>query len=164
MLITENAGPTHPQFVSLDEALESMQWMTHVLRNRLELGPEHFYARGATSLTALIKAHNQVDGFEKYPRIAEKQNDVLTKTLDIANDGADSRSERHRTYVEHALAVAKGKVGSDPCPTKLYAWRTAGSKSPGDNFVNFQLKGGQQFYTLADAFLTRLKPKTVGTR
>jgi len=138
--------------------------MAKLLRsNGVVLGPQ-ITARGAVSLTTLIKAHKQIDGFEKYPQIAAKQKELLTRTLAIANDGTDGRSERHRAYVTHAIAAARREVPeSDPCPTKLYAWRTVGSGSPGDNFVEFQRKGGQQFYTLASAYLARVMPKSVVT-
>lgn len=160
MLIVENAAPSHPKFVSLDEALESMQWMVHALRNRLKLGAHHFSAHGATTLTALIRAKRQVEGFEQYPRLPFRQNSTLNAILNVAHDGTDSRYKAHRLFVEHAIAVASGeKPGADPCPTKLYAWKTEGADSPGHNFIKFQSKGGQDFYTLTNAFLAKLEPK-----
>lgn len=165
MLITENAGPEHDLFVSLDDARECMQWMIHVMSNRLKLGPHHFSARGATNLTNLIKAPNQVRGFEGYPRIAAEQDKVLRNTLANANDGSHKLNKAYRTYAEHAIRLAtERKIGSDPCATGLYAWRTDGSDSPGHNFVKFRKKGGQDFYTLTTAFLDSLKPKTVLAR
>jgi hypothetical protein len=163
MLIVENAAPSHPKFVSLDESLESMQWMVHVLRNRLKLGPQHFSARGASTLTTLIKAQRQVEGFEQFPQLAPAQNVTLNAILNLAHDGADNRYRSHQIFVEHAIAVSKGtKAGADPCPKKLYAWKTEGSDSPGHNFVKFRAKGGQDFYTLTDAFLAQLTPNTSG--
>ena len=154
MLIVENAGPGHPEFVSQTEVLVTMQWMHHVLINRLKLGAQHFAAgRQANTLTALIKAPNQIEGFENYPRIAKAQNDVLLDMIKIANDGSDKRYEKYRTYIQNAIAVAQGlKPGIDPCPDGLYAWRTTESAHPGANFVHFQTKGGQDFYTLTQKF------------
>ena len=40
MLVVENANPDSDKFSSLDEALKCMQWMVHVLRNRLKLGAQ----------------------------------------------------------------------------------------------------------------------------
>lgn len=156
MLIVENAGPGSPTFVNQYEALESMQWMRHVLINRIKLGSQHFAAGRAETLTDIIKAHNQVEGFGNYPRIAPLQTYTLNDMLNIANDASDARHETYRTYIENAISVAEGKnTGTDPCPTKLYAWKTEGSKSPGSNFVRFRAKGGQDFYTLAKDFLSK---------
>ncbi|WP_454763552.1 hypothetical protein [Cupriavidus campinensis] len=165
MLIVENASPDHEKYVNQSEARESMQWMVHVLRNRLRLGPQHFAARGATDLTALIKGRNQVKGFENYPTIAASQNQLLNHTLDIAHDGTHARQKEYITYVASAVAVAKGEnIDPDPSPTGLYAWRTSDSRDPGHNFRRFRSKGGQDFYTLTDAFLAGLQPKVNATR
>lgn len=161
MLIVENAGPENPRFISLDEARESMLWMALVLRNRLKLGPEHFSARGATNVTTLIKAPNQVEGFEAYPTIAPKQDKLLKDSLAAANDGTHRFQKQYMVYVAHAIAAATGeKTGADPSPAGLYAWRTQGARSPGANFKKFQTIGGQDFYTLTEAFLSSLKPET----
>lgn len=160
MLVVENANPDSDKFSSLDEALQCMQWMLHVMRNRLRLGATHFAARGATSLTELIKAPNQVDGFERYPIIADRPALLLNKTMNIANDGTHAKNAAFRTYVESAIAVARGKhVGNDPSPSGMYAWRTLPSKPPGPNFEPFQQLGGQQFYTLTKLFLAQLNAK-----
>ncbi|MGV2288536.1 hypothetical protein AAHK20_07455 [Trinickia sp. YCB016] len=129
MLISENAGPESPDFVSLHEAREAMQWMVIVLRNRLKLGARHFAAgQQATTLETLIKAPNQVDGFEKYPDIVLKQQNLIDRVIKSANDGTHRLNKQYRDYVEIALAVARGELTSaDPCPTGLYAWRTTGA-------------------------------------
>ncbi|QCP52875.1 hypothetical protein FAZ95_27570 [Trinickia violacea] len=157
MLISENAGPEHRRFVNLNEAREAMQWMVVVLRNRLELGARHFAAgQHASTLEALIKAPNQVDGFEKYPNIGTLQQRLIDKALKNANDGTHRLNEQYRDFIETVLAVARGELRSaDPCPTGLYAWRTRGEKSPGGNFVKFTTKGGQDFYTLTSDFVSK---------
>lgn len=160
MLIVENASPDHEKCVNQGDARESMQWMVHVLRNRLKLGAQHFAARGATDLTTLIKAKNQVRGFENYPAIAPDQHQMLNRTLDIAHDGTHLRQKEYMAYVASALTVAKGEnFGPDPSRTGLYAWRTLDSSHPGRNFQKFQSKGGQDFYTLTEGFLASLQPK-----
>lgn len=164
MLISENAGPEHRRFVNLNEAREAMQWMVVVLRNRLKLGARHFAAdQHASTLGALIKAPNQVEGFEKYPGITPPQQYLIDEVVKNANDGTHRLNQQYRDYLETALAVARGELrGTDPCPTGLYAWRTTGEKSPGNNFVKFTEKGGQDFYTLTDDFISKVQPQTGG--
>jgi hypothetical protein len=165
MLIAENAGPTSPLFVDQNEALESMQWMRHVLLNRLKLGSRHFSVGQAKTLAEIIKARNQVNGFEDYPRIAEQQKRIVDDALEIANNAADARSGRQRVYVEAAFAIARGdNVGVDPCPTGLYAWKTQDSRAPGDNFVKFRRKGGQDFYTLKQNFIAYVMKRNKDAR
>ncbi|TKC83617.1 hypothetical protein FAZ69_24380 [Trinickia terrae] len=162
MLISENAGPESPDFVSLNEARVAMQWMVVVLRNRLKLGAQHFASgRHATTLESLIKAPNQVDGFENYPSIRPKQQQLIDKVAANANEGTHRLNKQYRDYPETALAVARGELTSaDPCPTGLYAWRTSEAKSPGDNFVQFATKGGQDFYTLTNDFISKAQSRT----
>ncbi|WP_149137250.1 hypothetical protein [Cupriavidus campinensis] len=117
MLVVENANPDSDRFSNLDEALKCMQWMMHVMRNRLRLGATHFAARGATTLTELVKAPNQVEGFESYPIISERPALLLNKTMNIANDGTHAKNAAFRTYVENAIAVGSGRhIGHDPSP------------------------------------------------
>ncbi|WP_454765123.1 hypothetical protein [Cupriavidus campinensis] len=162
MLIVENANPEDPRFVSQTEALESMQWMLHVMRNRLKLGARHFAANGAHGVAALIKAPNQVEGFEEYPSIAPRQADLLKTAMSIANDGTHAKNAAYRQFVESAIAVAMGRqFDTDPCSTGLYAWRSEGSDSPGANFQVFRSRGGQDFYTLTKSFLEQLSTRGV---
>ncbi|HLX03401.1 MAG TPA: hypothetical protein VKS80_14945 [Trinickia sp.] len=164
MLISENAGPENPDFVSLNEARVAMQWMMVVLRNRLKLGAGHFAAgRNASTLEELIKAPNQIDGFENYPSIRPKQQQLIDKITANANEGAHRLNKQYRDYIETALAVARGELWSaDPCPTGLYAWRTNEAKSPGANFIQFATKGGQDFYTLTNDFISKAQSRTEG--
>jgi hypothetical protein len=132
-----------------------MQWMRWVMLNRLRFGSQHFGAgKSATSIYALITAPNQVDGFMGYPHIAYDQQQVLDGVLNIANDSTHRNFSTTREYVQAAIDIARGlSVGNDPCPTGLYAWRTKDSKRPSENFVKYQIKGGQDFYTLTPEFL-----------
>ena len=154
MLIVENITPGQHNFASVDEALVGMQWMRWVLVNRLRFGSTHFGAdRSATTLTDLIKAPNQIKGFERYPSIETGQKMVLDDVLKMANDSTNAKFRTYRQYVRNAIEVARGlSSGTDPCPTGLYAWRTSGRGSPGRNFVLYESRGGQDFYTLSDAF------------
>ena len=129
-----------------------MQWMRFVLDNRLRFGPQSFDAgKSVTTLTALIKAPNQVAGFENYPEIADKLNTLLNDVLSIANNSSHNDCLLYRQYVQNAIDVANGsKPGNDP--TGLYGWKTANSNSTGPNFVMYKSFGGQDFYTLTEAF------------
>jgi hypothetical protein len=153
VLIVENITPGQRQF-SMDQSLTAMKWMRVVLVNRLSFGSQYFDAgKSVSTLTELIKAPNQVAGFENYPIIATANNSLLNEILSIANNSAHKDCLLYRQYVQNAIDVANlNTCGSDPCPTGLYAWRTANSGSPGDNFVKYQSLGGQDFYTLSEAF------------
>jgi len=155
MLIVENITPGQHSFASIDEALASMQWMRWVLLNRLRFGSTHFGSdKSATTLTDLIKAPKQIKGFGHYPSIETGQKMVLDDVLKIANDSTNIKFAIYRQYVRNAIDVARGtNSGTDPCPTGLYAWRTSGRGSPGRNFVLYESRGGQDFYTLSDAFI-----------
>jgi hypothetical protein len=165
VLLVENIPPSDTRFQSMPQSIISMQWMRHVLINRFKFGSRYFGADNVSSLTALIKAHNQVRGFENYPTLAAIQNFNLANIVNIANDASDKRHSACREYVQNAVNVANGlNPGTDPCPTGLYAWRTAGEAGPGANFVKFETLGGQDFYTLTREFiadpLMRDKPKS----
>lgn len=62
-----------PQSGDMSDAKEAMGWMRRILENRLRR-PADFEARGATTLTQIIQAHDnnktQFRGFNTYPNIA----------------------------------------------------------------------------------------------
>jgi hypothetical protein len=155
VLIVENITPGNPRFFSNDNTLNCMQWMRWVLVNRLRFGSIHFGSKKTTTnLIELIKAPNQIDGFEHYPHISEAKNKMLNDVLTLANDSTNKNFLLYRQYVQNAIDVAQGfKSAIDPCSTGLYAWRTSGKGSPGKNFIPYQSKGGQDFYTLSEAFI-----------
>jgi hypothetical protein len=152
MLLVENIMPDDRKFISMEDSLTTMQWMRFVFVNRLKYGkPQYFGAdKSVTTLTALIKSHRQVEGFEYYPKIAPKQKQVLDDVLSIINESGDKRLMLYRQYVQNAIDVANGiMIGSDPCPTGLYAWYTEDAKgSPGGDYIFYMTRGGQKFYTL----------------
>ncbi|WP_454723653.1 MULTISPECIES: hypothetical protein [Cupriavidus] len=154
LLLVEAKGPGQPGFVSQSRTLLSMQWMRHVLLNRLKFGPRFFGAGNAGTLAALIVAPNQVEGFEAYPTLTGFPATNLEAIVRIANDGTYSGYASRREFMQNAVDVAKGiNPGIDPCPTGLYAWRTERAASPGDNFVKFVTESGTDFYTLTDEFI-----------
>jgi hypothetical protein len=154
VLLVENIPPSAPRFRSMSQSVISMQWMRHVLMNRLKFGSRYFGADNASNLTALIKGRNQVEGFENYPNITDLQSDNLKNIIRIANNASDKRFLACREYVQNAIDVASGiKPDVDPSSTGLYAWKTADSRHPGANFVKFQTQGGQDFYTLTREFI-----------
>lgn len=155
MLLVENITPGQPAFVSSQQTQVSMQSMVWVLKNRMTLGSHNFgTAQDVSSLMGLIKARNQIAGFENYPTIAASQNSLLNDILKIANDPNNPKCAAFRQYVQDAVEIANGSNrGVDPCPTRLYGWRTAGATSPGSNFVRFNTLGGQDFYTLTGSYI-----------
>lgn len=162
MLVVEGITPGLPQFVSQAEARQAMQWMRFVFANRLAFGVQHFgVSKPGATLTDLITAPDQVHGFQSYPTIAAGQQTLIDRVVKYANDGTHQKFSAYREYLQSALDVAGGTdLGTDPCPTGLYAWRTQGASSPGSNFVKYQTRGGQDFYTLTQEF----KDDPSGTR
>lgn len=155
MLLVENITPGQPTFISPQQTRASMQSMVWVLKNRMKLGSHNFGTQqDVSSLMGLIKAKNQIAGFESYPTIATSQNSLINDILKFANDASHPKCAAYRQYVQDAIDIANGRnPGTDPCPLKLYGWRTAGTSSPGSNFVKFNTLGGQDFYTLAGNYV-----------
>lgn len=159
MLILETAGPEHPNYAGAAEARQSMQWMIRLLRNRLEAGPHHFSNKpseaanlAVTSMTDVVKISGQVEAFPRYPNLPDKKVALIKRTLDLANDATQGRFPAYRELLENAISVAGSPPIADPCPTKLYGWKTQGAPSPGRNFKYFRSLGGQDFYTLTPEF------------
>jgi hypothetical protein len=153
MFLAEAVAPGSPNFVAA-ESKEAMQWMRHVMLNRLKLGAQYFGAgKEATTLTAMITGANQVEGFQNYPTIARHQAAVIDGVLRLANTSGHKDVLLYRQFIRDAISIASGTdPGKDPSPNGLYSWRTAKAASPGSNFVKYRTHGGQDFYTLTDAF------------
>ncbi|MDL5599109.1 hypothetical protein QS468_40815 [Bacillus subtilis] len=137
------------------EALKSMQWMRQVIENRMTFSePKHFGKPAGKTMTAFITAKEplQFEGFGNYPNLGAKQTNI-DEFLRLANDGSDIRFERMRQHVQNALDVASGAKLGAPAPSKVFAWRTSNSGSPGGNFVKVADVGGQAFFTLTQAFI-----------
>ena len=155
MLLAESIGPGRKNFKE-EESLKAMQWMRIVLENRLAFSHPQLLQvpPGATSLLQLIKGRRVIEGFENYPNIGKTQKTTIDGVVKEANNGGHPLFLQFRSHVQNAIDVAQGKkAGTDPCPTKLYAWVTAGTSSPSSNFVKYVTLAGQDFYTLTREFL-----------
>jgi len=132
------------------ESKTAMQWMRVVLANRLNNGPERFNAKGAKTLLDIVKAPKQFEGFHDYPKLGKGQSTRIEEIVRIANSDSDPRQEKYAQFLQNALELAASKtLIADPCPTGLYGWRTAGSATPGGDFVKYgDPLSGNQFYTL----------------
>lgn len=149
LFLAEVRSPDYASYSAAD-AKKSMQWMRLVLENRLaHKDPGIFAAKGAKTLIDIVKAKNQFKGFEGYPAIDTETSGRIDGAIALVNNDADKRQDKYKAYVDLAVEVAKGSVPVDPCPTRLYGWRTAGSSAPGGSFVAFGSPVvGNQFYTL----------------
>ena len=157
MLIAENITPDDSQGRYKEEdSLKAMQWMLIVLENRRAFSHPHLLQvpSNSASLTSIIRNGGVVQGFKDYPDLGGEQKRTIDSVRERANIGTDRKFLQYRSYMKNAISVAqREKVGIDPCPTKLYAWVKADSRSPGSNFVKFQTFAGQDFYTLTPGFL-----------
>lgn len=149
LLLAESRNPDQSGYDAANSKT-SMQWMRLVLVNRLNNNPAQFNAPGATEIKNIVTAKGQFEGFEEYPKLSSKVTGRLGDIVRIANDDSDGRQEKFARYLQDALDVAKSPtLPADPCPTKLFGWRTAGSSSPGGRFVAYDGPlAGNQFYTL----------------
>ncbi|WP_089726738.1 hypothetical protein [Candidatus Thiosymbion oneisti] len=149
LFLAESPPPAKSSYNATD-AKKGMQWMRLVLENRLKNNPGQFLAPGAKTITDIVRARGQVEGFENYPTLKAGLQARINDIVKIANDDSDRRQEKHETFLLNALEVATGKaVVLDPCPTRLYGWRTADSRSPGGRFKKYGTPlSGNQFYTL----------------
>ena len=157
MLIAENITPDDPfERYKEEDSLKSMQWMLIALENRMTFSHPHLLQvpSSAASLSSIIRSGGVVQGFKSYPNIGSTQQATIDKVEKRANLGTDGKFLQYRKYMQNAISVAKKeKTGVDQCPTKIYAWVTAGSPSPSANFVKFITFAGQDFYTLRQEFI-----------
>jgi len=148
LFLAENLSPGQPGYNASDSK-KSMQWMRVVLVNRLNNEPGQFNAPGAKTISDIVKAKNQIEGFEKYPTLGANQSARINEIVKIANNDNDARQDLYVRFLQDALDAAKGKPIKDPSSTGLYGWRTSGSGSPGGNFEAYLTPlSGNQFYTL----------------
>lgn len=151
LLLAENRTPGESGYDAANSKT-SMHWMRLVLVNRLNNKPEQFQAPGATEIKHIVTAPGQFDGFENYPQLSSKVTGRLGDIVRIANDDSDGRQEKYARFLQDALEVARSlTLVSDPCPTRLYGWRTAGSSAPGGRFISYDGPlAGNLFYTLKE--------------
>lgn len=146
LFLAETPSPEASGY-TLADARTSMTWMRVVVENRLRT-PSHLWAsKDAKSLTDVIKATGQFEGFSKYPVIATKIQTRINETVAIANDGNDPRRSKYKEFVQAALDVAALNRVSDPSEKGLYWWRTEGSGSPTSSAKVYMTKLGNTFYT-----------------
>ncbi|WP_437736395.1 hypothetical protein [Sorangium sp. So ce1335] len=148
LLMSEARGPSHADYVAAD-TLDSMMWMQRVLENRLASDPAQFGARGAKNLIDIIRAPNQFDGFSDYPNYDQGVRRRLQQMVHLANNDNDRAQPDFRIFIQNAIDVARGRVAvRDPSSTVLFAWRAAGTGSPGPRFARFRTLAGNTFFTL----------------
>jgi hypothetical protein len=150
LFMAESITPGNVQY-SDKESKKSMEWMEVVLHNRLRNNPSQFMAPNAKSITDIVTAKGQVEGFRNYPTLSAPVEKRIKSYVTIANSNSDRRQQVFRKFIENAIAVAKPKVIKDPTPEgqMLAGWRTSGQGSPGKNFKPFSSPlSGNQFYSM----------------
>ncbi|MES2821038.1 MAG: hypothetical protein V4812_18840 [Pseudomonadota bacterium] len=166
LLLAESISPGK-NYPGGADSLLAMQWMRVVIENRMRFKDAQYLGDpAARTITAVIKASKggeQFKSFSGYPVIGSVQSKIISDSLNFANDGTYGEFAAYRLHVQNAIAVATGvSVSADPTSSGLYAWRTADSGSPGNNFVFYKNFGGQGFYTLTSEFMAN--PKDPGRK
>jgi hypothetical protein len=144
VLLAECAGPSHASY-TLEAAGLAMQLMDTVLRNRRS-DPDSFEAGGTTNLVGIVRAKGQFRGFEAYPQYSPNIKNYIHQVLHVANNPDDRRSGAYAAFVNKAIEIARSAEYTDPSPGRLVAWRTAGSGSPGKDFIFYKSVLGNDFY------------------
>jgi len=159
MYLSETQNPGYPpgKPYVLDDVVRSMRWMREVLDNQRNLSPRDFGAardatRSGTTLIDMMRAHNNVAGFENYPAINSQMMDSLIRS---ANDANQFMFDKYRKHVESVLVEASRETKD--CPETIYSWRTAGSSDPGSHYKSYKTLAGQDFYTLDPDYEAALK-------
>lgn len=157
LLLAESISPGADYPGSAD-SLRAMQWMRIVIENRMRFKDAQYLGDPTPrTITGVIKSHKggeQFKNFSGYPVIGNVQNKTINDNLKFANDGTHGGFSAYRLHVQNVIAVATGvSISADPSSSGLYAWRTAESGSPGNNFVFYKNFGGQSFYMLTEAFM-----------
>jgi hypothetical protein len=147
VLLAETPSPEMPGYSDTD-AETVMLWMRAVISNRLAKPSSKYGSNGAKTIADVIRAKNQFEGFEQYPNIRAGITKRLDETVQIANDGGDTRREKYKKFLNTALKVAAMPSVTDPSGSGLYFWRTAGSGSPSPEAKVFKTLMGNTFYTL----------------
>jgi hypothetical protein len=155
LLLAENPSPGDTsQAWKLEDVKTAMQWMRRVIDNRLRSGKtEDFMARGASRIEDIIQADDrgsvQFHGFNLYPNLGADITRNLGDYVNHANNGLHPKRKAYLDFVQAAIDVATGPLPPDPTPNGLFAWRTAGSGSPGADFIQHAALARNMFYTHA---------------
>jgi len=147
LLLAEAPSPFAAGYSALT-AKSGMEWMELVISNRLDLKSAQVGSAGAQTYFDVIKAPRQFEGFSGYPTLGAKQANNIQDIIDIANDGTHPKQKLFEAHVRAAIEVAGKGTVTDPCPTRLLGWRTAGASGPGGEFTLFRSFAGQDFYTI----------------
>ena len=141
-----------------DQVQKSMRWMRQVLENQLELSPVAFGVKkdaGKATLIDMLKAPNNVAGFNHYPLLAPGVMRTIDDILSAANDANNNAFDGSRKHAEIALFESQHHIND--CPVKIYSWRTARSSSPGKNYCLYSRLAGQDYYTLRPEWIDALQ-------
>jgi hypothetical protein len=160
LLIAESLTPAYSSY-NAAEVLRGMQAMKAVVNNRLRNNPAQFLAPGARTLTDIIVAPNQFEGFSRNSAgqvvLSSKVQGQIQGALDLAKSNP---SGLYGTFVSNAIKVANDPVddpfialttiGGVPVLPGAFGWKTVGSGSPGPRFIAIPggIIGGNQFYAL----------------
>lgn len=155
LLLAEARGPGYASYDEVNTKI-CMQRMKLILQNRLDNKPSQFGAPGAKTLTDIIKGKGQFAGFGQYPAYDTHIKTRIQQLIDVANSETDPRAEKYRTFLDNAKFISSQSVIADPCPTKLFGWRTEGASSPGGSFVLFDTFVGIDFYTIKQRLFNEL--------
>lgn len=150
LLLAEAPSPYGAGYTA-QRARSGMEWMELVVRNRLAMRSAQVGSAGANNIIDVIKAPGQFEGFGRYPVIGIQQQRNIDDIVAIANDGTHPKQKQFFDHVTAAIEVARVGTITDPCPSKLLSWRTAGASGPGGSFVLYQSFAGQDFYTVPAA-------------
>lgn len=157
LLLAESINPGASTLYDEANSKKAMQWMRLVIKNRLEHeDPSRFSAKkqagkNGYDIFDIVKASGQFHGFENYPSLGADITRNIAAFIAIATNHNHPKQQAYADYISNAISVAheQGLSGvTDPCPTKLYGWRTKGSSAPGGSFEFYKDLAGQTFYTL----------------
>lgn len=146
VLLAECRGPSDSGF-NLGDATRCMQLMDLVLWNRVARFKQ-FLANSKT-LLSVVKAPGQFAGFENYPDYDNSIRSRLQSMVNVANNPRDKRKDSFADFINKAIEVARAATMKEPSGGILVAWRTAGSRSPGSNFKEFDTVLGTTFFFIS---------------
>jgi hypothetical protein len=163
--IAEWENPGYSDYNRADGQL-SFRMMQRTVANRLNNNPAQFGAPGAQTLTDIIVAPNQFQGFTRVNGAVTLSQPVFSRIDAVMTNANTGRPGAYYQFVQDILDQVAAPV-NDPLSgvTTIngtavqggtYGWRTAGSGDPGGSFFPTppQLGGlllGNRFYTLLAA-------------
>lgn len=139
-------------------AIQSMRFMRQALLNRLSFSHPHYVGvpKNNTTLIGVIRAPDQISGFNSWPALATRVQENIDALLKQANTGQHPNFMASRRLVASAIGIARGEMPAPSTLEPVYAWRTAGSSSPGGNYKKLFTLAGQDFYGLRQEYIDSL--------